>query len=163
MSARRNVGSDSCEGEEDKGEKEMPMRTWIMLGTGLFVVATGFANAATVTTGNQSVLRAGPGSSFSVIGHMPAGTKVEVTDCSGGWCQVDFNGIAGFVGAPDLGPAGRIGNSPRSRAENVDRSHNRVTHGSTPQRSVTRALRSNKGSEPPARTLMPSALPAAHP
>jgi uncharacterized protein YraI len=71
----------------------MPMRTCVIRGSGLFVVATGFANAATVTTGNQSVLRAGPGSTLSVIAHMPAGTKVEVTDCAGGRCQVDFNGI----------------------------------------------------------------------
>ena len=73
-----------------------------MLGSGLFVVATGFANAATVTTANQSVLRAGPGSTFSVIAHMPAGTKVEVTDCAVGWCQVDFNGIAGLWVLPIL-------------------------------------------------------------
>jgi uncharacterized protein YraI len=153
-----NAGSDNCEGEQ-----EMPMRTCIMLGTGLFVVTTGFASAATVTTANQSVLRAGPGSTFSVIAHMPAGAKVEVTDCTGGWCQVDFNGIAGFVGTRDLGTTGRIGNSPRSRAENVDRSHNRVNHPSTAERSVTRAFRSNKGSEPPAHTLTRSALPPAHP
>jgi uncharacterized protein YraI len=139
----------------------MPMRTRIMLGTGLFVVATGFANAATVTTGNQTVLRAGPGSTFSVIGHMPAGTKVEVTDCTGGWCRVDFNGIAGFVGTPDLGTAGRIGSSPRSRAANVDRSRNRLSHRSTPERSVTRAVGSN--GQPPAHTLTPSALSPAHP
>jgi uncharacterized protein YraI len=141
----------------------MPMRTCIMLGTGFFVIATGFANAATVTTGNQTVLRAGPGSTFSVIGHMPAGTKVEVTDCTGGWCQVGFNGIAGFVGTADLATAGRTGNSPRSRAENVDGSRNRVSHRSTPERSVTRALPSNKGSEPPAHAMTPSALSPAHP
>jgi uncharacterized protein YraI len=107
------------------------MRTCIMLGTGLFIVATGFANAATVMIGNQSILRAGPGSTFSVIGHIPAGTKVEMTACAGGWCQVEFNGIAGFVGASDVGTAGRAGNSPR---ENVDRSHNLVSHRSTPER-----------------------------
>ncbi len=160
-----HVGSDNCEGGEDncEGEKEMPMHTCTLLGAGLFVVATGFANAATVTTANQSVLRAGPGSTFSVIGHMPAGTKVEVTNCTGGWCQVEFNGIAGFVDAPDLGTAGRIGNSPRSRAENVDGSHNHLSHRSTPERSVTRAFRSSKGSEPLAHTLTPSGLPPEHP
>jgi uncharacterized protein YraI len=97
----------------------MPVRTRIMLGAGLFVVVTGVANAGTVTTRNQSVLRAGPGSTFSVIGHIPAGTRLETTDCAGGWCQVGFNGIVGFVSAPDLGTARRIENAPRSTAENA--------------------------------------------
>jgi uncharacterized protein YraI len=109
----------------------MHMRTCIMLAAGLFGGATGLANAATVTTANQSVLRAGPGSTFSVIGHLPAGTKVEVTDCTGGWCQVGFNGVAGFVGAPDLGTARRNGNSPQSTTESVRRSHKRVTSPSS--------------------------------
>jgi uncharacterized protein YraI len=123
------------------------MRRWtcIMLGTGL--VATGFANAATLTTGNQSAVRAGPGSTFSVIGQMPAGTKVEVTDCTGGWCQVDFNGITGFVSTANLGTARGSGKSPRPTPANVHRNHNRVSHRSTQDRSVTRAAPSNKGSE----------------
>lgn len=122
-----------------------------MLGTGLFVIATGSTNAATLTAGNQSVVRAGPGATFSVIAHMPAGTKVEVTDCTGGWCQVNFNGITGFVSTPDLSPARGSGNSTRSTAENVHRSHNRVSPRSTPDRSVTRAAPSNNASEPSAR------------
>ena len=40
---------------------------------------------------------------------------METTDCIGGWCQVEFNGIAGFVGATDLG--NDLGSSAR-RAEN---------------------------------------------
>jgi uncharacterized protein YraI len=120
-----------------------------MLGTGLFLVATGLANAATVTMKNQTVLRAGPGTTFSVIGHMPAGTKVEVTDFKGEWCQVDFNGITGFAAASDLGTARRIGNSPRSTA---------VSHRSIPGRSATRAA-----SESSAHALTPSASPPAHP
>jgi uncharacterized protein YraI len=125
----------------------MPRWTCIALGTGLFVVATGFANATTMTTGNQSDLRAGPGSTFSVIGKIPAGTKVEVTNCTGGWCQVDFNGITGFVSTPSLGTARRSANSPQSTAENPHRSNNRASHRSTPDRSVTRAAPSNQGSE----------------
>jgi uncharacterized protein YraI len=130
-----------------KGEEEMRRRTCIVLGTSLFVVATASTNAATLTAGNQSVVRAGPGSTFSVIGQMPAGTKVEVTDCTGGWCQVNFNAIRGFVSTPDLSPARRSGNSPRSTAENVHRSHSRVSPRPTPDRSVTRAAPSNKASE----------------
>jgi uncharacterized protein YraI len=130
-----------------KGENEMRRWTCIMLGTSLFVIAAGSANAATLTVENRSVVRAGPGSTFSVIGQMPAGTKVEVTDCTGGWCQVNFNGITGFVSTPDLSPARHSGNSPRSTAENVHRSHSRVSPRSTPDRSATRAAPSNNASE----------------
>ena len=101
----------------------MPRWTCIILGSGLLVVATGFASAATLTTANQSDVRAGPGSNFSVIGHMPAGTKVEVTDCTGGWCQVDFNGIAGFVSTPDLGTARRNGKAAPSNKGRESSAH----------------------------------------
>jgi uncharacterized protein YraI len=139
------------------------MRTCIMLGTGILVIATVFAKAATVTTGNQSVLRAGPGSTFSVIGHLPAGAKVEVTGCTGGWCQVDFNGITGFVSTPDLETVRRIGNSLQSTIESVHRSHKRDSARSTSGHSATRAASSNKGTQSAAHTLTPSALPPAHP
>jgi uncharacterized protein YraI len=132
----------------------MPLRPCIMLGTGLFIFATVVANAATVTVKNQSVLRAGPGPTFSVIGHIPAGTQLETGECPGGWCQVGFNGVAGFVEAPDLRTARRTGNSPRD---------NRVSHRSTPGDSVTRASRSNSRSKSSAHALAPPASPPAHP
>jgi uncharacterized protein YraI len=138
------------------------MRASIMLGAGLFAIATGFANAA-VTTGNHSVLRAGPGSTFSVIDRLPAGTKVEVSDCTSAWCQVGFNGMAGFVATPDLGTASHRKLAP-STTENVRRSHKRVNPRSSPDRfSDAGRSRSNKGSESSAHTLTPSALPFARP
>jgi hypothetical protein len=55
------------------------------------------------TVRSNVVLRAGPGADFSAIGHVPRGTELETTDCIGGWYRVEFNGIAGFVGAADPG------------------------------------------------------------
>jgi hypothetical protein len=55
------------------------------------------------TVRSDVVLRAGPGADFRAIGHVPRGTELETTDCIGGWYQVEFNGIAGFVGAADPG------------------------------------------------------------
>jgi uncharacterized protein YraI len=143
---RSNQDSGCRSGDERRPVK---MRRWtcIMLGFSLLVIATGSTNAAPLTAENQSVVRAGPGSTFSVIGQMPAGTKVEVTDCTGGWCQVNFNGITGFVSTADLSAARRSGNSPRSAAQSVHRSHSRVGPRSTPDRSVTRAAPSNKASD----------------
>jgi hypothetical protein len=73
---------------------------------------------AVTTVRSEVVLRAGPGADFSAIGHVPGGTELEMTDCIGGWCQVEFNGIAGFVGAADLGNVTAIRRSSARRAEN---------------------------------------------
>jgi Bacterial SH3 domain len=76
-------------------------------------------NSIVITTVRSNVvLRAGPGADFSAIGHVPGGTDLEMTDCMGGWCQVEFNGIAGFVGAADLGNVTPIQRSSARRAEN---------------------------------------------
>jgi hypothetical protein len=76
-------------------------------------------NSTVVTTVRSDVvLRAGPGADFSAIGHVPGGTDLETTDCIGGWCQVEFNRIAGFVGAADLENDAAIRRSSARRAEN---------------------------------------------
>jgi uncharacterized protein YraI len=76
-------------------------------------------NSIVVTTVRSGVvLRAEPGADFSAIGHVPGGTELETTDCIGGWCQVEFNGIAGFVGAADLGNDRAIRRSSARKAEN---------------------------------------------
>jgi hypothetical protein len=73
---------------------------------------------AVTTVRSDVVLRAGPGADFSRIGHVPGGTELETTDCMGGWCRVEFNGITGFVGAADLGNDAAIRSSSARRAEN---------------------------------------------
>jgi hypothetical protein len=55
------------------------------------------------TVRSDVVLRAGPGADFRAMGYVPRGTELETTDCIGGWYQVEFNGITGFVGAADPG------------------------------------------------------------
>jgi hypothetical protein len=70
------------------------------------------------TVRSDVVLRAGPGADFSAIGHVPRGTELETTDCIGGWYQVEFNGIAGFVGAADPGNDTAIRRPSARRAEN---------------------------------------------
>jgi hypothetical protein len=71
-------------------------------------------NSIVVTTvRNDVILRAGPGADFSAIGHVPGGTELETTDCIGGWCRVEFNGIAGFVRAADRIAENRKLTSPK--------------------------------------------------
>jgi uncharacterized protein YraI len=94
------------------------MWTSLTSSAGLLAIATGFAVAAPVTVISDTVLRAGPGADFSAIGHVPGGTELETTDCAGGWCRVEFNGIVGFAGAADLGTDAAIRSSSARRAKN---------------------------------------------
>jgi hypothetical protein len=66
-----------------------------------------------MTVRSEVVLRAGPGAGFSAIGHVPGGTELETTDCIGGWCRAEFNGIAGFVSAADRIAENRKLTSPK--------------------------------------------------
>jgi uncharacterized protein YraI len=97
-------------------------------------------NSIVVTTVRSDVvLRAGPGANFSAIGHVPGGTELKTTDCMGGWCRVQFNGIAGFVGA-DLGNDAAIRSSSARRAENqslTSRKHLRTNKIVSRERSQT--------------------------
>jgi Bacterial SH3 domain len=135
----------------------------ITLSAGLLAVAIGVAAAEPVTVRNDAVLRAGPDASFSVIGHLPIGTKMEMTNCTAGWCQVDFNGIAGFVGATDLGNAGAVRRSPRSTVENVQRIRTRVNHRSAAASSSTSSAPLGEGGATSKHALSPSAPQPAHP
>jgi hypothetical protein len=51
-------------------------------------------------------LRRGPGTNYTVITLIPAGSPVAVGDCNGGWCQVTFQGQDGYVIATSLGQGG---------------------------------------------------------
>jgi uncharacterized protein YraI len=115
----------------------MPMWKSITLSAGLLAVATGFAAAASVTVRSDVVLRAGPAADFSAIGHVPGGTELETTDCVGGWCRVEFNGIAGFAGAADLGNDAAVRSLSSRSAKKGHRT--RVTRRSAPSSSGTRS------------------------
>jgi hypothetical protein len=51
-------------------------------------------------------LRQGPGTTYTVVGKIPAGSSVEVGDCSGQWCQVSWQGQNGYIIATSLGQSG---------------------------------------------------------
>ena len=110
------------------------------LSASLLAAAAGFAAAAPVTVRSDVALHAGPGPNFGVIGHVPGGTRLERTDCTAGWCQVEFNGVVGFVGAGDLGTAAASArNSSAARAENGQGSRTRLTRKPAPAGSSTRS------------------------
>jgi uncharacterized protein YraI len=76
----------------------------IMLAAGVLALSAGAAAAATVT--NDLNLRSGPGTGYGVITSMPAGAYVDVLDCSGSWCRVDWQGTVGYASASYLAGGG---------------------------------------------------------
>ena len=64
---------------------------------GLLLHASAYAETA-VVTGSDVNMREGPGTNFRIIGCLPAGTYVTVTDRSNGtWYGVEYNGATGFM------------------------------------------------------------------
>lgn len=57
-------------------------------------------------------LRQGPGTTYTVVGKIPAGSPVDVGNCNGQWCQVTWQGQNGFVIASSLGQEGGDGGPP---------------------------------------------------
>lgn len=69
----------------------------LLLGAGLVALSAGAAAAAPATVESGLNLRSGPGTEYAVIDTMPAGARVDVGGCTGGWCQVSFNGEQGYA------------------------------------------------------------------
>jgi hypothetical protein len=68
--------------------------------------------------GTNVNLRQGPGTNYTVITLIPAGTPVNVSGCNGGWCQVSFSGQNGYIIATAIAPpGGGPGGPPPSMAE----------------------------------------------
>ena len=81
----------------------------------LLALSAASAAAAPALAVNNVNLRQGPGTTYAVIMTIPGGSNVDVSGCSGQWCQVTFQGQNGYAiatsfdqggGAP---PSGRRG------------------------------------------------------
>lgn len=64
----------------------------------------GRARSAAVTANVN--LRSGPGTDSEVVTTIPAGSTVRVTNCSGEWCEVTWNGRSGYAIARNLSIGG---------------------------------------------------------
>jgi len=56
--------------------------------------------------GTNVNLRQGPGTNYTVITLVPAGSPVSVSGCQAGWCQVSFAGQNGYIIATAIAPPG---------------------------------------------------------
>lgn len=72
-------------------------RAIVVFGALFLGIAAAAAQPATVTSDLN--LRTGPGTNFAVILSMPRGSRVDILDCRGTWCQVDFRGRVGWASA----------------------------------------------------------------
>jgi len=70
--------------------------TLLGAGAALFV-STGAALALPATAETDLNVRSGPGTEFPVVAAIPAGQTVDVGNCAGSWCRVNFAGGAGFA------------------------------------------------------------------
>ena len=83
------------------------MNTWkcSMLSASIVALSTGWAAAAPAVVLDYLNLRVGPGYEYGIIEVIPAGWTINAGACVDGWCQVNVNGIAGYVDANYLGVA----------------------------------------------------------
>ena len=66
----------------------------VLLG---LMIATGTAWALDAATATALSLREGPGTNYHRIATMPAGARVDVKGCRGGWCAVTWDGYRGYA------------------------------------------------------------------
>jgi uncharacterized protein YraI len=81
------------------------MNTWkcSMLSVSIVALSTGWAAAAPAVVLDYLNLRYAPGYDQYILEVIPAGWIVNAGVCADGWCQVNVNGVVGFVDADYLG------------------------------------------------------------
>jgi len=78
----------------------------IALAAGALMVSAGAASAAPGRTTTDLHLRNGPGTGYGVITTMPEGARVNIRNCTGSWCRVNFRGTSGWAAANLLSGGG---------------------------------------------------------
>ena len=81
------------------------MNAWnrSIMSVSFLALSTGWAAAAPAVVLDYLNLRAGPGYDNYIIEVIPAGWIINAGGCADGWCQVNVNGIVGFVDSNYLG------------------------------------------------------------
>jgi uncharacterized protein YraI len=76
----------------------------------------GAAIAKPGTAASTVNLRAEANTTSAILAKIPAGSRIEVGDCTGEWCAVTFQGKNGFSIATALDTTGRAVRRPARRA-----------------------------------------------
>jgi uncharacterized protein YraI len=79
-------------------------RSWVGLAAGavLLALSTGLALAAPAQIASNTNLRQGPGTNYGIIVTVPAGSIVDVSECTPDWCTVHWRGRIGYMIATNL-------------------------------------------------------------
>jgi Bacterial SH3 domain len=72
----------------------------------LLALSAASAAAAPALAVNNVNLRQGPGIAYTIIMTIPGGSNVDVSGCSGQWCQVTFQGQNGYAIATSFDQGG---------------------------------------------------------
>ncbi len=82
----------------------------LVIGTGLLIGGPAFAKTAML---NWTVyLRAGPGENYAVLDEIEPRSSVEVQNCQGDWCKIQFDGSEGFIKASQIDKPDIHGGAP---------------------------------------------------
>ena len=81
---------------------------------GLLLLGATHANAAPAYVVSTVNLRSGAGTDTEIVGKIPAGSLIDVSNCSE-WCEVEWQGKKGFAIATALDRSGRVP-APRAAA-----------------------------------------------
>ena len=74
----------------------------LLLSAGIVALSTGWAAAAPAVARDFLSLRSGPGFKFRVVEVIPPSSLLDARNCSVGWCQVNINGVVGYVDSGHL-------------------------------------------------------------
>jgi hypothetical protein len=72
------------------------IRLWLSLFA-LLAAGASAAHALDATTAEALSLREGPGANYARIATVPAGARVDVRGCRGGWCALVWDGYEGYA------------------------------------------------------------------
>jgi hypothetical protein len=93
------------------------MRSIRTLSAALAILAVTGGVAAAQSPVTNLNMRSGPGTSYQVLGVIPAGAPVAVLGCDGSWCQVNYAGRIGYANGSYLGGgSGAIVGAPGAAA-----------------------------------------------
>jgi hypothetical protein len=73
-----------------------------------FMLLAGAAAAKPGTAVSTVNLRAEANTNSAILAKIPGGSRIEVGDCTEGWCAVTFQGKSGFAIATALDTSGRV-------------------------------------------------------
>lgn len=75
----------------------MPHASKVCIAVIAAVLCTAQAHAETATVDSKVNLRTGPGPAFSIVGVIPAGTRLTVEKCTDEWCRVRAGRAHGYI------------------------------------------------------------------